>query len=89
MSLLFANQTEEDILVRDMLEAELLAHPDRLKIWYTVDRPPASGWRCVPSQCLFELNYIFIGNGYWDWYLQMVPSNLSLFIRSGRRVFYV
>ena len=47
VSLLFANQTEEDILVRDMLEAELLAHPDRLKIWYTVDRPRASGWRCV------------------------------------------
>ena len=83
MSLLFANQTEEDILVRDMLEAELLAHPDRLKIWYTVDRPPASGWRCVPSQYLFERNYISVGINY----LRLVPTgkilplNLSLFFQ--------
>jgi len=36
--LLFANQTEEDILLRKELEA---IPTDRLKIHYTVDRPPA------------------------------------------------
>jgi len=44
MSLLYANQTEDDILVRDMLEKYQAAHPDRLKVHYTLDRPPA-GWK--------------------------------------------
>ena len=36
--LLFANQTEEDILLRSELEA---LPRDRFHLWYTVDRPPA------------------------------------------------
>ena len=44
LSLLFANQTEEDILVRDMLEELSLKHPTRFSLWYTVDRPP-SDWK--------------------------------------------
>jgi len=44
LSLLFANQTEEDILLRDMLEELAAKHPHRLRIWYTLDRPPA-GWK--------------------------------------------
>jgi len=40
MSLLFANQTEEDILVRDILEKCASDHPTRFKLWYTLDRPP-------------------------------------------------
>jgi cytochrome-b5 reductase len=39
LSLLFANQTEEDILLRDMLEDLASKHAHRLKIWYTLDRP--------------------------------------------------
>lgn len=39
LSLLFANQTEEDILLRDELEDAAKNHPDQVKIWYTVDRP--------------------------------------------------
>lgn len=42
-SLLFANQTEEDILVREELEALARDFPDRFKLHYTLDRPPA-GW---------------------------------------------
>ena len=86
MSLLFANQTEEDILVRDMLEAELLAHPDRLKIWYTVDRPPASGWRCVSLSVYLRYTtcplVMIIGTG------RILHSNFSLCIRGERRVFF-
>ena len=41
--LLFANQSEDDILVREELEATQKAHPDRFHLWYTVDRPP-SDW---------------------------------------------
>lgn len=44
MSLLFANQTEEDILLREELEEILENHPDRFKLWYTLDRPP-DGWK--------------------------------------------
>lgn len=39
LSLLFANQTEEDILLRDELEEAAKNHSDRVKVWYTVDRP--------------------------------------------------
>lgn len=44
LSLIFANQTEADILVREDLEALQKQHPTRFKLHYTVDRPSA-GWR--------------------------------------------
>lgn len=37
VSLLFANQTEKDILLRDELDDIATNHSDRFKIWYTVD----------------------------------------------------
>jgi len=43
-SLLYANQTEHDILVRDMLEQTQKENPDRFKLWYTLDRPNAD-WK--------------------------------------------
>ncbi|KAJ8265793.1 hypothetical protein COCON_G00148920 [Conger conger] len=39
-SLLFANQTEKDILLRDELEEIAARHPDRFKFWFTVDQAP-------------------------------------------------
>jgi cytochrome-b5 reductase len=36
--LLFANQTEEDILLREELEQLAFSNSDRFKLWYTVDR---------------------------------------------------
>ena len=39
ISLLFANQTEDDILLREELEDVKKQFPDRFKLWYTVDRP--------------------------------------------------
>jgi len=44
LALIFANQTEEDILLRKELEDIEKEHPDRFKLWYTVDRPPAE-WK--------------------------------------------
>uniref|UniRef100_A0A194AM45 Uncharacterized protein n=1 Tax=Pinctada fucata TaxID=50426 RepID=A0A194AM45_PINFU len=44
LSLLFANQTEEDILLRPELEEIKEEHPDRFHLWYTLDRPK-EGWR--------------------------------------------
>ncbi|XP_006870355.1 PREDICTED: NADH-cytochrome b5 reductase 2-like [Chrysochloris asiatica] len=44
MALIFANQTEEDILARVELEEITKTHSDQFKLWYTLDRPP-SGWR--------------------------------------------
>ncbi|XP_027199195.2 NADH-cytochrome b5 reductase 3-like isoform X2 [Dermatophagoides pteronyssinus] len=42
--LLYANQTEKDILLRKELEEVREKHPDRLKLWYTLDRP-SEGWQ--------------------------------------------
>jgi cytochrome-b5 reductase len=36
--LLFANQTEQDILLRDELQQLAASNSDRFKLWYTVDR---------------------------------------------------
>ncbi|XP_031537132.1 NADH-cytochrome b5 reductase 2 isoform X1 [Vicugna pacos] len=44
MSLIFANQTEEDILLRKELEEVARTHPKQFKLWYTLDRPPV-GWK--------------------------------------------
>ncbi|KAJ8249769.1 hypothetical protein COCON_G00229850 [Conger conger] len=38
--LLFANQTDKDILLRPELEEILATHPSRFKLWFTVDRAP-------------------------------------------------
>ncbi|XP_013382585.1 NADH-cytochrome b5 reductase 3 isoform X2 [Lingula anatina] len=43
LMLLFANQTEKDILLRPELEEIAEQHPDRFKLWYTLDRPE-EGW---------------------------------------------
>ncbi|XP_062842314.1 NADH-cytochrome b5 reductase 3 [Trichomycterus rosablanca] len=40
-SLLFANQTEKDIILRDELEEIQARHPDKFKLWFTVDTAPA------------------------------------------------
>uniref|UniRef100_UPI0037E74FBC NADH-cytochrome b5 reductase 2 n=1 Tax=Semicossyphus pulcher TaxID=241346 RepID=UPI0037E74FBC len=39
-SLIFANQTEKDILLREELEEVQKNHPDRVKLWFTLDKPP-------------------------------------------------
>ena len=39
VSLLFANQTEDDILVREELE-KMAETNDQFSLWYTLDRPP-------------------------------------------------
>jgi len=39
--LIFANQTEEDILLRNELES---LPTSRFHLWYTLDRPPATAW---------------------------------------------
>uniref|UniRef100_A0A8C7K8W3 NADH-cytochrome b5 reductase n=1 Tax=Oncorhynchus kisutch TaxID=8019 RepID=A0A8C7K8W3_ONCKI len=38
--LLFANQTEKDILLRPELEEIAANHPTRFKLWFTLDRAP-------------------------------------------------
>ncbi|XP_029908681.1 NADH-cytochrome b5 reductase 2 [Myripristis murdjan] len=43
-SLIFANQTEKDILLREELEEVKRNHPDKLKLWFTLDKPPQD-WR--------------------------------------------
>lgn len=40
--LIFANRTEDDILLRDELDD--LAQSGNIHVWYTLDIPPAAGW---------------------------------------------
>ncbi|XP_077293692.1 NADH-cytochrome b5 reductase 2 isoform X2 [Arctopsyche grandis] len=40
MRLLFANQTQNDILLRKELEDAQSQYPEQFKIWYTLDTPP-------------------------------------------------
>lgn len=40
ISLIYANRTEEDILLRDELERFARRYPKNLKIWYMLDQPP-------------------------------------------------
>lgn len=44
MHLLFANVAEEDIIVRDRLDALARRHPDQFKVTYFVEKPSAA-WR--------------------------------------------
>lgn len=44
IALLFANQTESDILLRRELEEVAAKHPNQFKFWYTLDRPE-EGWK--------------------------------------------
>ncbi|XP_023015885.2 NADH-cytochrome b5 reductase 3 isoform X1 [Leptinotarsa decemlineata] len=43
-ALLFANQSEDDILLRNEIEEVACVFPNRFKFWYTLDRP-AEGWK--------------------------------------------
>ncbi|KAI8116467.1 NADH-cytochrome b5 reductase 3 [Lucilia cuprina] len=38
LALLFANQSEKDILLRNELDELAKKHPDQFKVWYTVDK---------------------------------------------------
>lgn len=40
VSLLFANKSEEDIMLRKELDEIAENHADRFKLWYTVDSAP-------------------------------------------------
>uniref|UniRef100_A0A915IBK5 Cytochrome-b5 reductase n=1 Tax=Romanomermis culicivorax TaxID=13658 RepID=A0A915IBK5_ROMCU len=44
LHLLFANQTEQDILLRQELELLNDQHPERFRLHYTLDRPPTENW---------------------------------------------
>lgn len=45
VKLLYANQTEDDILVREELESYQKQYPERFELHYTVDKAPATGWK--------------------------------------------
>lgn len=44
LALLYANQSEEDILLRDDLDVLAAKHQEQFKVWYTVDRASES-WK--------------------------------------------
>jgi len=44
VAVIFANIAEEDILCRELLDGLAKEYPDRFKVHYTLDKPPA-GWK--------------------------------------------
>lgn len=40
-------QTEKDILLREELQEAKKSHPDRLELWFTLDKPPQGEKRLV------------------------------------------
>lgn len=43
LSWIFANQSEDDNLLRSGLNQLALEHPEQFKVWYTLDKAP-EGW---------------------------------------------
>jgi NAD(P)H-flavin reductase len=56
VSLLYANQSEDDILLREQLE-ELAAKHSNFKLWYTLDRCAAGCWRRGSQQGAVSLRW--------------------------------
>lgn len=52
LALLFANQTERDILVRNELEEVAKNHSQQFKLWYTVDTA-SEGINCYAVKSYF------------------------------------
>lgn len=68
LSLLYANQTPGDILARTQLEKLAKDHPERFKLWYTVDRVPegAEKWSYdvgFVNEALIEKHLFSAGSG--------------------------
>ena len=58
VSLLFANQTEDDILVRSELEWLAKRNPNNFKLWYTLDRPSEGSLAiCCVVECFVGWQY--------------------------------
>ncbi|XP_061577178.1 NADH-cytochrome b5 reductase 2 [Cololabis saira] len=53
-SLIFANQTEKDILLREELEEVHKSHPDKVSLWYTLDKPP-QGWSYSSGYVTYDM----------------------------------
>ncbi|KAG2210286.1 hypothetical protein INT47_003271 [Mucor saturninus] len=54
ISLIFANQTEQDILLKDELDKIAKEHPDRFKVTYALDKAP-EGWNGVTGYVTAEV----------------------------------
>uniref|UniRef100_A0A0D9VLJ9 Nitrate reductase n=1 Tax=Leersia perrieri TaxID=77586 RepID=A0A0D9VLJ9_9ORYZ len=68
MHLVYANRTEDDMLLREEIDRWAAAHPARLKVWYVVSkvaRPEENGWEYgvgrVDERTLRE--YLPLGDG--------------------------
>lgn len=76
LSLIFANQTEEDILLRDELEEAVKNHSDRVKVWYTVDRPSEGDLLFFVYNNLFHYNkicWLLLG---WKYSVGFISSDM-------------
>ena len=80
MRLLFANQTPADILCRAEIDGLAGEHPDRLKVWYTVDRPEEGG--CIVNAnslhaitLKMETQSLYAITGTLNWHTSTRPQH--------------
>ncbi|EFJ43675.1 nitrate reductase [Volvox carteri f. nagariensis] len=55
ISLVFANNTEEDILLREELDELANNHPDRFHLWHTVSQTNSSDWKFSTGRVTLEM----------------------------------
>lgn len=49
ISLVYANRTQDEILLKNELDYLALTHPDQLRIYYVLDNPPSNNGGGVSS----------------------------------------
>lgn len=45
MNVVYANRTEDDILLKDELDAWAEKYKDRVRVWYVIEKPIREGWK--------------------------------------------
>jgi len=80
VKLIYANQTEDDILVRDELEALHREHGDRFSLWFTVDRTDNKDWKYdtgFMTKEMFEKHLLYPGGGATQFFMCGPPPMIK------------
>lgn len=60
LALLFANQSEDDILLRKELDELAEQHSDRFKVWYTLDRASDGKFDFFVNELVIQLGLTIV-----------------------------
>ncbi|KXZ49738.1 hypothetical protein GPECTOR_20NIT1 [Gonium pectorale] len=78
LSLLYANNSESDILLREELDELANNHPDRFHLWYTVSEPNSSDWKFSVGRVTQEMfrEHLFTCDGEQSLALMCGPPGM-------------